>query len=73
MHDEDPDPDPVPVSWSDAPGYWAQGVLAERFGVTVEEADRTLRAHADRTGRPLLEIADDVVGSRLLLGPHHDR
>jgi AmiR/NasT family two-component response regulator len=68
MHDEDLDA----VLWSDVPVYWAQGVLAERLGVTVEEADQALRAHADRTGRPLLEVAGDVVGFRLLLDPHAD-
>lgn len=58
------------AAWaSDAPFWLAQGVLAERLGITVEVAGRTLRAHAERTGRPLLDIAHDVVGFRLLIDP----
>ncbi len=53
----------------EAPIYWAQGVLAEVLGVAVEEADRALRAHAEKTARPLLEVGHDVVGFRLLVDP----
>jgi AmiR/NasT family two-component response regulator len=47
--------------WPCAPIYWAQGVLAEVHGISVEEADRRLRAHAERTCRSVMEVAKDVV------------
>jgi hypothetical protein len=59
--------------WTDASIYWAHGVLAERLGMTVTEADQALRAHVEKTGRSLLEVADDVVGFRLLFDPGDDR
>jgi hypothetical protein len=55
--------------WVDAPVYWAQGVLAERLGVTVDEADSALRAHAARTGTPLRVVAHEVVRFSLLIDP----
>ena len=60
-------PDLVP--WKDAPVYWAQGVLAERLGITVDEADRALRAHADDVGSPLLDVAYRVVRFELIVDP----
>jgi AmiR/NasT family two-component response regulator len=62
MYNEDLDP----VPWTGAPIYWAQGFLAQRLDITVEEADRRLRAHADKTRRALLEVALDVVEFGLL-------
>ncbi len=58
---------------NDAPVLWAQGVLAERLDITVGEADRMLREHAQRTGRALPDVAHDVVHAGLLVDPGHDR
>jgi transcriptional regulator with GAF, ATPase, and Fis domain len=46
----------------------AKGVLAERTGLEVGQAFTALRAHARRSGRPLVEVADAVVHGRLRLG-----
>ncbi|MDT7746326.1 MAG: hypothetical protein QOE59_5404 [Actinomycetota bacterium] len=69
MHNEDLDA----VPWADVPSYLAQGFLAERLGVSVEEADLRLRAHAEQTRRPLLEVALDVVEFGLLADPEDYR
>ena len=45
----------------------AKGMLAERTGVTVDRAFVQMRDHARRSGRPLREVAADVVSGRGLL------
>ena len=65
MHSEHLDP----VPWKDAPIYWAQGFLAERLDISVDEADRALRAHADVVRTPLLDVADRVVQFELIADP----
>ncbi|HZZ49651.1 MAG TPA: ANTAR domain-containing protein [Pseudonocardia sp.] len=60
-------PDLVPSK--DAPVYWAQGVLADMLGITVDEADHALRAHAEDVGSPLLDVAYQVVRFGLHVDP----
>ena len=43
----------------------AKGVLAERFGVTPDEAFELLRRAARSNRRPIHGLAADVVGSRV--------
>ncbi|HEY2195791.1 MAG TPA: ANTAR domain-containing protein [Actinomycetospora sp.] len=59
--------------WRDVPVYLAQGVLAEQLDITVDEADQVLRVHAEQVARPMLDVAYDVVGFRLLIDPGHER
>lgn len=62
--------DDLSDEWSiNAPVWLAQGVLAERLGITVEDAARVLENHAERTGAPPRAVADDVVAFRLLINP----
>jgi hypothetical protein len=61
--------DLIDQRWQGAPIYWAQGVLAETLGISVEEADRRLRARAERTCRSTVEVAKDVVLLGAIIGP----
>jgi len=56
-----------PRDWRDVAVLQAQGVLAERLGVSVDEADRGLRDYSTSTGTPLFEVAWQVVHLRLRL------
>jgi AmiR/NasT family two-component response regulator len=47
--------------------YQAQGMVMVQLGVDLEEAMARLRAYAYARGRPLGEVADDVVARRLTL------
>ena len=49
--------------------HQASGMVAIQLGVPVSDALVRLRAHAFRTGRPLREVATDVVARRLRLEP----
>ncbi len=45
----------------------AKGILMERFGIGEQEAFEMLRSHSRRTGRKLIDIAEAVTTSHLLL------
>ncbi|WP_399926281.1 GAF and ANTAR domain-containing protein [Streptomyces kanamyceticus] len=45
--------------------HQAAGMISVQAGVSVAEALVRLRAHAFRHGRPLIEVADDVVARRV--------
>jgi AmiR/NasT family two-component response regulator len=45
----------------------AKGVLMERHGIDEEQAFEMLRAHARRTNRKVVEIAESILTSRALL------
>jgi GAF domain/ANTAR domain len=45
--------------------HQASGMVSEQLGITVTEALIRLRAHAFTQGRPLTDIANDVVTGRL--------
>jgi hypothetical protein len=49
--------------------YQAQGMVMVDLGVSLTEAMARLRAHAFTLGRPLGEVARDVVAGRLRLEP----
>lgn len=49
--------------------YQAQGMVQMQLGVSLQEAMARLRAHAYVHGRPLSEVAADVVARRLVLEP----
>jgi response regulator NasT len=48
----------------------AKGILMARHAVDADQAFELLRAHSQRTGRKLVDVADAVVESHLLLVPH---
>jgi hypothetical protein len=52
--------------------YQAVGMISVQLGVSLAEASVRLRARAFASGRPLGEIADDVVGRRLRFDPDPD-
>ncbi|MFF0743124.1 GAF and ANTAR domain-containing protein [Streptomyces sp. NPDC004111] len=43
----------------------AKGMLAEQWGLSVDEAFDALRSHAERAGRPVSEVAMDLVRGSL--------
>jgi hypothetical protein len=49
--------------------YQAQGMVMVDLGVSLAEAMALLRAHAFTLGRPLGDVARDVVAGRLRLEP----
>ena len=49
--------------------YQAQGMVMVDLGVSLTEAMALLRAHAFTLGRPLGDVARDVVTGRLRLEP----
>ena len=49
------------------PVYLAQGMLMADLRITAEEAVALLRAHAFSHGRPVVDVAQDVVAGRLRL------
>jgi hypothetical protein len=49
--------------------HQASGMVAVQLGVTIGEALMRLRAHAFGEGRPLPEVASDVVARRLRFAP----
>ena len=56
------------------PPHWAEvhqatGILSVQLGVGLDEAFVRLRAHAFAEGRPMRDIAQDVVAHRLRLEP----
>jgi hypothetical protein len=60
------------VSTGRAQVYQANGMISVQLAVTMDEAFVRLRAHAFATGRPLGEIAHDVVARRLRFTPDPD-
>jgi two-component system, response regulator / RNA-binding antiterminator len=48
----------------------AKGILMERHRIDEREAFELLRSHSRRTGRKLIDIAEAVTTSHLLLMPH---
>jgi hypothetical protein len=52
--------------------HQASGMIAAQLDVTLAQAMIRLRAHAFGNGRPLVEVAGDVVGRRLRLGAGPD-
>jgi len=52
--------------------YQAIGMISVQLDVSLEDASVRLRARAFASGRPLGEIADDVVGRRLRFDPDPD-
>lgn len=49
--------------------HQATGMLSVQLGVSIEEALVRLRAHAFAQGRPVIEVARDVVARRSRLSP----
>ena len=47
----------------------AKGILMERYGIDEREAFELLRSHSRRTGRKLIDLAEAVTTSHLLLMP----
>ena len=47
----------------------AKGILMERHGIEEQEAFELLRSHSRRSGRKLIDIAEAVATSHLLLPP----
>lgn len=45
----------------------AKGILMERYGLDEREAFELLRSHSRRTGRKLIDVAEAVTTSHLLL------
>lgn len=67
-------PDALHELLADEPPHWAEvhqatGIVAVQLGVGLDEAFVRLRAHAFAEGRPMREIAREVVGKRLRLEP----
>ena len=50
----------------------AKGILMERHKVDEREAFELLRAHSRRTGRKIIDVAESVTTSHLLLAPATD-
>lgn len=48
----------------------AKGILMERHGIEEQEAFELLRSHSRRSGRKLIDIAEAVATSHVLLPPH---
>jgi AmiR/NasT family two-component response regulator len=48
----------------------AKGILMERHRIDEREAFERLRSHSRRTGRKLIDVAEAVTTSHLLLMPH---
>ncbi len=44
--------------------HQAEGMLAERLGMSVDDAAAHLRARAERAGRSLEDMAQDVIHGR---------
>jgi hypothetical protein len=64
----------VPEGFDEAPGYRAevyqtQGMIMVQLRVTLDEALLRMRAYAYAQGRPLADVARDVVNRTL----HFDR
>lgn len=51
--------------------YQAQGMVMVQLGVGSAEALSRMRANAYANGRRLRDVADDIVGRRLILEPDH--
>ena len=47
----------------------AKGILMERYGIDEREAFELLRSHSRRTGRKLVNLAEAVTNSHLILAP----
>ncbi len=58
---------------SKSPSALGRGMISVQLGVGVELALARLRAHALATGRPLPEVAVEVVARRLRLSRHPGR
>ncbi|HEX4109570.1 MAG TPA: GAF and ANTAR domain-containing protein [Solirubrobacteraceae bacterium] len=66
------EPDTLHALLSEQPAHWAEihqatGIVSLQLTVALDEAFVRLRAHAFASGRPLREIARDVVDRRLHL------
>jgi hypothetical protein len=60
----------LPGGFDEAPGYraevfQAQGMIMVQLGIDIDEALVRLRAHAYAAGRPLVDVARDVVACML--------
>lgn len=65
---DDPDPAWLETPVSRRRAVWkAQGITMRAQGITARQALTLLRAHALAMGRPLVEVAQDVVQAHLLL------
>jgi hypothetical protein len=67
-------PQSVQAGWEQPETYRAEvhqatGMVSVQLGVPLAEALVRLRAHAYGNGRPISEVAADVVARRLRLGP----
>jgi hypothetical protein len=49
--------------------HQASGMVAVQLGVTIPDALVRIRAHAFASGRPLAEVARDIIGRSLRLVP----
>ncbi|GIF50825.1 ANTAR domain-containing protein [Asanoa ferruginea] len=68
--------DEVPDGFDESPGYraevfQAQGMVMVQLGVSLAEALLRLRAHAYGNGRPLADVARDVVARTLRFDQEH--
>lgn len=57
--------EPDPSALSRAAVHQATGMLVAQLGVGIDEAFARMRTHAFAEGRPLTEVADDIVARRL--------
>lgn len=62
----------VPADFHRPEVYQAAGMVMEQLGVTIEVATIRLRAHAFAAGRPISEVARDVVRRKLRLQADND-
>lgn len=53
--------------------HQATGMVAARTGLPVDDALLLVRGHAFATGRPVREVADDIIARRLDLGAGFDQ
>jgi AmiR/NasT family two-component response regulator len=49
--------------------HQAAGMLTAQLALRIPEALARLKAHAAATGRPVLDVARDVIAQRLQLSP----
>lgn len=65
------DLDDAPVEFAMSESYHrvaiASGVVSSAQSITLDEATDLLRAHAFASGRPIIDIADDVIDGRVRL------
>jgi hypothetical protein len=69
----DPDGADLAAEFYRAEIYQAAGMVMEQLGVSIEVATVRLRTHAYAAGRPIGDIARDIVARRLRLEADRDR